>query len=77
MKVICHLVANINDFLPLPSNAHLQYKFQNKKLMSTVITYELLNDTGIHLYSPPVVWQIGRSFGKQYKIFIPHIKATK
>lgn len=39
MEVICHLVANINDFLPLPSNAHLQYKFQNKKLISNVMSY--------------------------------------
>lgn len=30
MEVICYLVGNINDFLPLPSNAHLQNKFQNK-----------------------------------------------
>lgn len=49
MKVICHLVANINDFLPLPSDAHLQHKFGNKSSyqMSYPMNYGMTLGGGI------------------------------
>lgn len=52
MKVICHFVANINDFLPFPSNAHLHYKSQNKSScqMPSHMSFWV---AGIHQYSPP------------------------